>query len=1296
MPADLHVLRRSIQQCMMRDRYFLRGQLRRLRKDDEAGLTALQEKMKRSVEKAILRRQALPSVDYNESLPVSGRRQEIAKAIRDHQVVVIAGETGSGKTTQLPKICLEAGRGIYGMIGHTQPRRLAARSVANRIAEELQVALGQQVGYQVRFTDYSGDNTLVKLMTDGILLAEIQNDRFLNRYDTIIIDEAHERSLNIDFLLGYLKLILPRRPDLKLIITSATIDVERFSKHFNNAPVIEVSGRTYPVDMYYRPLDELALSGRDADQRLQQGILSAVREIEQLERAGQGKRLGDALVFLSGERDIRETHRFLKEAKLAHTEILPLYARLSANEQNRIFQGHSGRRIILSTNVAETSLTVPGIHYVIDPGNARISRYSVRSRVQRLPIEPVSQASANQRMGRCGRVASGVCFRLYSEDDFNHRPAFTDAEILRTNLAAVILQMLRMGLGDVARFPFVDAPENKAVNDGFKLLQELGAVTDKRHLTMIGRQLGKLPVDPRLGRMVIEAHKNGSLREALIIVSALTIQDPRERPAEKQQASDQAHREFYHKESDFLTLVNVWDEWQKQGEELSKSQLRKYCKTQFLSYLRMIEWQDLHRQLVIACRDLNFRCNEEAASYESVHRSLLSGLLSGIGNKDDDADYLGARNRKFYVFPASALYKKKPRWIMAAELVETSRLFARMNARIEPEWIESLAGSLLRRHYNEPHWEKKRAQVVAFEQVTLYGLIIVARRRVHYGPIDPVISREIFIRDALVENNYQSSGQFQTYNQALIDEVVNLEDKSRRRDILVDPETLYAFYNEYIPAEIVNGVSFEHWRKQAEKEQPDVLHLSRDYLMRHDASQVSAESYPDCYRYQGTVLPLSYHFVPGDKDDGVTVTVPVQALSLLPTHQFDWLVPGMLYDKCVALVRALPKVLRRNFVPVPDYVQGALEAMSVCDSPLTQVLGRQLTRMSGILVPDDAWQQDVIDPCYHMNIRVLDENGKELGQNRNMKELQEQFAGRSEAGIRAQSHAMEQDNLTSWSFGELPLSVSGQFAGMDIESFPALVDKETSVSIRLFEHSSYAREKNRQGLIRLLRFRLGSQFKFAVSVMKHLRQTQLLATHLVNHKQLVDDLQGVLADSVFLKSEKEWPHNKEAFESLVKERQSELVPDAEALDQLLFSLFTKAQAVTRGLKGRNIPFEQALSLADIKHQLERLIFPGFMTAAGMDNLSQYPRYLEAILQRLEKLPGQLSHDCQWTQELDEFQKQLVRAQGKSRKQKQVDTKLEAFRWKIEEYRVSLFAQRLGTRYPVSGKRLRKAWSEVDS
>ncbi|OED41404.1 ATP-dependent RNA helicase HrpA [Endozoicomonas sp. (ex Bugula neritina AB1)] len=1279
---------------MLRDRYRLRGQFRRLDSKDEAGLERLSKRVASSQELVEKRRQAVPTIRYDQALPVVDRKADILKAIQDNQVVVIAGETGSGKTTQLPKICLEAGRGVFGLIGHTQPRRLAARSVANRIAEELQVPMGEQVGYQVRFTDHSTDTSLVKLMTDGILLAEIQNDRFLNRYDTLIIDEAHERSLNIDFLLGYLRLILSKRPDLKVIITSATIDVERFSKHFNNAPVIEVSGRTYPVDVHYLPMEALELEGRDADQRLQQGILSAMHEIEALERSGKGGRLGDVLVFLSGERDIRETHKFLKDANLKHTEVLPLYARLSAAEQNRIFQTHSGRRIILSTNVAETSLTVPGIRYVIDPGTARISRYSVRSKVQRLPVEAVSQASANQRKGRCGRVSEGVCFRLYSEEDFLSRPEFTDAEILRTSLASVILQMLRMGLGDIAHFPFVDAPDNKAINDGFKLLQELGAVNQERRITLVGRQLSQMPVDPRLGRMLVEANKNNALNEALVIVSALSTQDPRERPQEKQQAADQRHREFYHEDSDFMTYVNLWEAYEEQRQNLSQNQLRKYCKQQFLSFMRMREWRDLHRQLALSCKDLKFAVNDTAANFADVHKSLLAGLLSHLGNKDDEADYMGARNRRFYVFPASTLYKRKPKWIMSAELTETSRLFARTNAKVEPQWIEPLAGDLVKRNYFEPHWEKKRAQVVAFEQVTLYGLIIVGRRRINYGPIDLVVSREIFIREALVEGHYKSRGTFQEQNLALIEEVDELESKARRRDILVDPETLYAFYDERIPAQITNGAGFEKWRKGAEHKEPQLLYLTKDYLMKHDAEQVTENRYPDRFKWEGLELPLTYHFAPGEVDDGVTLTLPVQALRLLPKYRLEWLVPGMLYDKCVAMVRALPKALRKNFVPVPDYVKGALDSLSACDEPLTEMFGRQLLRMSGVRIADGSWNLEGLDDHHRINYRVLDDDGNQLGQGRDLNALRQQYAEMSQDSIRklSKSH-LEQEGLLDWTCGDLPLEITRKAGGLVLKSYPALVDNKDSVAVQLFESQALAECENDRGLTRLLRIKLSNQLKFALSKMVKLKETKLLATNLLNHKDLEDDLINLLVAGVFLSGERERPRNTESFVVLIETHKAELIPFAEKLDILLNEIFKKAQSISRLLKGK-ISFDRALAMADIKQHLNRLLENGFMMKATMEWLSHYPRFLQGIEIRLEKLPTQVNRDLAWTEELTILQQKYQRRSETHRKHKLIDPNIQLYYWMMEEYRVSLFAQQLGTRFPVSDKRLRKLWTDV--
>ncbi|MEP4394079.1 ATP-dependent RNA helicase HrpA, partial [Marinobacter sp.] len=906
---------------------------------------------------------------FPSSLPVSERVDDIREAIEQNQVVIIAGETGSGKTTQIPKICMNSGRGIRGLIGHTQPRRIAARTVAGRIAEELGEQTGGQVGYQVRFTDTTSDQSRVKVMTDGILLSEVQHDRFLDRYDTLIIDEAHERSLNIDFLMGYLRQLLPKRPDLKVIITSATIEVERFSEFFSGAPVIEVSGRTYPVDVRYRPLtgDE-----DDRDQGWTDGVLRAMEEIEQHERA-EKQPPGDVLVFLPGEREIRSLSKVLRHAELRHTEVLPLYSRLSNQEQNRIFQGHRGRRIVLSTNVAETSLTVPGIRYVIDTGVARISRYSVRSKIQRLPIEPVSQASANQRAGRCGRVAPGICFRLYEETDFINRPEYTDPEILRTNLASVILQMTTSGLGDIRHFPFLEPPDRRLINDGYKLLEELGAVDDKRRLTNLGRTMARLPLDPRLARMLVTSSEQGSLAETLVIIAGLSVQDPRERPQDKQQAADQAHAPFNDKESDFLTLLNIWNFYEEQRQELSQNQLKKVCQKSFLSWMRMREWRDIHRQLTLICREQKLKLNRDAASYESLHKAILAGLLGQVAVKLEKKEYLATRNRKVMIFPGSKVSKTGPKWIVAAEIVETSRVFARVVAKIEPEWIEPLAGHVVKHHFFEPHWEQKRGQVMGYEKVSLYGLDIIAKRRIPYSKVDPEECRNLFIRRALVEGDYQSKAPFIARNRELLDTVENLERKTRRRDLLVEDEVLVAFYDQRLPADIVSGRHFESWWKQLSADQLRDMELTEADILQRPVDEQAGSLYPDYLEWEGVRYPLSYEFEPTSERDGVTLQAPVMALKQLPARRLEWLVPGLLREKCIALVKGLPKALRRNFVPVPDFVDAALENLQASNEPLALQLGEQLRRMTGVRIDADAWPQEDLPKHLRMNLRVVDD-----------------------------------------------------------------------------------------------------------------------------------------------------------------------------------------------------------------------------------------------------------------------------------------------------------------------------------
>lgn len=1302
-PAQVESL---LAKVMLKDSFRLQQGWRQAKKQNDAEkLQQLSAQIAHSARKAGERAKLIPKVEYPENLPVSQKKGDIAEAIKNNQVVVIAGETGSGKTTQIPKICLDLGLGAKGLIGHTQPRRLAARTVADRVAEELKVPLGEQVGYQVRFTDQVTDNTLVKLMTDGILLAETQNDRFLNRYEVIIIDEAHERSLNIDFLLGYLKQLLPKRPDLKLIITSATIDVERFSKHFNNAPVIEVSGRTFPADVLYRPLMELEEDDeRDFDQYLHQGILEAVEEIEQIERErkwGTGPR--DILIFLPGEREIRETAEVLRRANLRGTEVLPLYARLSAKEQNKVFQSHAGRRIVLSTNVAETSLTVPGIRYVIDPGTARISRYSYRSKVQRLPVEAVSQASANQRKGRCGRIAEGCCIRLYSEEDFMGRPEFTDPEIRRTNLASVILQMLNLRLGKIESFPFVDKPDNRFIRDGFRLLHELGAVDDKERLTKVGRMLARLPIDPRIGRMVLSGAQHGALNEVLIIASALSAQDPRERPHDKQQAADEKHKQWKDDHSDFLAYVNLWNGYEEQRQELSNSQFRKWCHKNFLSYLRMREWRDVHHQLKLMSKELKLEFNSNPAGTADLHKSLLPGLLSHLGMKLEDREYLGARNRKFHIFPGSALFKKQPKWLMAAELVETSRLYARQVAKIEPEWVERYAKHLTKRSYSEPHWEKKRAQVVADEKVTLYGLPVVPNRRVHYGPIDPVVSREIFIRSGLVEGEYDSKASFYRYNQQAIADVEQLESKVRRRDILVDDDTLFRFYDERIPEGIYNGSSFEKWRKTAEKDDSQILFFDPDALKQRDPDEVALETqYPDQLGLQGMKLALDYRFEPDNKQlDGVSIQVPVAGLQQVNEHRLEWLVPGMLREKCITLIKNLPKQVRKNFVPIPDYVDQILPLLEPCDEPLTDHLAERLRRKTGLRIDPALWQTDTLEPHLKMLIQVVDVKGKVIGQSRDLAELLEQFSGHSVEQVRISGDDnFKRQGLTEWpSDLTLPEALEQEQQGIVLKAFPALVDKKDSVDVSLFDLQGEAEANHWPGVRRLLMLALPQQVKWIEKSLPGLNQTALLFNSLGKKEQFVQDLQLAVFDRVFkLDATADpktdlVPRDAEAFAELLNSRKESIGKEAEVVLKLCHTILKLNHEIQKRLKGK-IPLALAFIYSDIRFQLEHMVYPGFLHQTGPEWLEALPRYLEGILIRLDKAGINRGRDQLWSQELaDLWEKYQTKAEQLKQREGSAN-RLLPFRWMLEEYRISLFAQQLGTAMPVSAKRLDKLWSEL--
>ncbi|MGH3467196.1 MAG: ATP-dependent RNA helicase HrpA, partial [Thermocrispum sp.] len=1056
---------------MLRDRHRLRRRLDKALGEQAGGkvLAAIEADIAAAEARVLGRRENVPDVTYPPQLPVSQRADDLAQAIRDNQVVIVAGETGSGKTTQLPKICLDIGRGVHGMIGHTQPRRIAARTVAERIAAELNTELGDAVGWQIRFTERVGEQTLVKVMTDGILLAEIQRDRMLRAYDTIIIDEAHERSLNIDFLLGYLRRLLPRRPDLKVIVTSATIDPQRFAEHFARdgkpAPVVEVSGRTYPVQVRYRPVvDPDDPSSQDRDQV--QAIGDAVLE---LQSDGQG----DILVFLSGEREIRDTADALTSMNLRDTEVLPLYSRLSAAEQHRVFQAHRGRRVVLATNVAETSLTVPGVKYVVDPGTARISRYSHRLKVQRLPIEPISQASANQRTGRCGRTSDGVCIRLYTEDDFDSRPEFTDPEILRTNLASVLLQMAAAELGDIADYPFLEPPDRRQVADGVALLRELGALDGDR-LTSVGRQLARLPVDPRMARMVVQGQRNGCLHEVLVIASALAIQDPRERPAEQQQAADARHARFTDPTSDFTGYLNLWDYLREQQRELSSSRFRRLCRQEFLNYLRVREWQDLHAQLRDTAKQVGITAGGrgERADYQRIHTSLLAGLLSHIGLKDPETrDFLGARNARFSVFPGSALFRKTPRWVMAAELVETSRLWGRICARIEPEWVESLAGHLVKRQYAEPHWERKRGAVMASETVTLYGVPLVSGRKVNYANVEPALCRELFIRHALVDGDWDTRHAFFHTNRELLAEVEELEHRARRRDILVDDHALFEFYDARIPADVVSARHFDTWWNKTRGAQPALLDFDPSMLVNEGADAVSADDYPQSWPQGELELPLTYQFEPGTDADGVTVHIPLAVLNQVDDGGFEWLVPGMHEELVTALIKALPKQLRRELVPAPDTAKAVVDPLERHDGSLLDALGDELFALKGVDVPPEAWDLTKLPDHLRMTFRVLDDSGdagRALGEGKDLGELQRRLAPKVQTAITLAAERVERRGLTAWTFDALPQEFAGSSGGSNVQGYPALADAGEAVDVRVYASAGEQRAAMWRGTRRLV------------------------------------------------------------------------------------------------------------------------------------------------------------------------------------------------------------------------------------
>ncbi|MEU0599153.1 ATP-dependent RNA helicase HrpA [Streptomyces sp. NPDC006393] len=1314
----LGALASRLTELSLRDAHRLGRRLegaRKIRKPEAraAVLTEIEAEIGKTEARMAARRSRVPAVSYPEQLPVSQKKDTIADAIRDHQVVIVAGETGSGKTTQIPKICMELGRGVRGMIGHTQPRRIAARTVAERVAEELDTPLGEAVGWKVRFTDQvDPDATFIKLMTDGILLAEIQTDRELRAYDTIIIDEAHERSLNIDFLLGYLAQLLPRRPDLKVVITSATIDPERFSRHFGDAPIIEVSGRTYPVEVRYRPLLEEDSDDADRDQ-----ITAITDAVEELMAEGSG----DILVFLSGEREIRDTADALTKKQYRFTEVLPLYARLSHAEQHRVFQPHSGRRIVLATNVAETSLTVPGIKYVIDPGFARISRYSHRTKVQRLPIEAISQASANQRKGRCGRTSDGICVRLYSEDDFLARPEFTDAEILRTNLASVILQMTAAGLGDIEKFPFIDPPDHRNIRDGVQLLQELGALDPaqkdpRKRLTETGRKLAQLPVDPRLARMVLEADRNGCVREVMVIAAALSIQDPRERPADKQTQADQQHARFRDETSDFLAFLNLWHYIREQQKERGSSSFRRMCKQEFLNFLRIREWQDIYTQLRTVAKQMGIHLNDQDAPSDRVHISLLAGLLSHIGMKDvkeskdsgpggrrdgGRGEYLGARNAKFAIFPGSALFKKPPRFVMSAELVETSRLWARVNAKIEPEWVEPLAGHLLKRTYSEPHWEKDQAAVMAYEKVTLYGVPIVAQRKVNYGRVDPEVSRELFIRNALVEGDWRTHHKFFADNRRLLSEVEELEHRARRRDIVVDDETLFDFYDQRVPEHVVSGAHFDSWWKRKRHEQPDFLDFEREMLIRESAEAVTKADYPDSWRQGNLKFRVTYQFEPGADADGVTVHIPLQVLNQVTDEGFDWQIPGLREEVVTELIRSLPKPIRRNYVPAPNYAKRFLDTAVPLQEPLTTTMARELKRMVGVPFEADDFDWSKVPDHLQITFRVVDERRRKLAEDKDLEALKLKLRPKARKALsqaaaataeRTGGESLERTGLTDWTIGSLTRVFETRRAGQPVKAYPALVDdgpRADTVSVRLFDTEAEQAEAMWQGTRRLILRNIPvNPAKFASEKLTNQQKLGLSANPHGSIQALFDDCATAAADRLIGEfGGPAW--DEESYRKLYDRVRAEIVDLTVRTVGQVQQVLAAWQACERRLKAVRSP---ALlpNLADVRQQLDALVKPGFVTEAGIRRLPDLMRYLVAADRRLQQMPTNVQRDTTRMEKVQEMRDEYAWLLEQMPQGRPVPQQVRDIRWMIEELRVSYFAHALGTAYPVSDKRIVKA------
>ena len=1233
--------------------------------------------MRFSPEEIERRRALAPRPEFPEELPISAKREEIARAVAENQVVIVCGETGSGKTTQLPKICLGLGRGVAGLIGHTQPRRIAARATAARLAQELKTELGGAVGYKIRFTDRVGARSYIKVMTDGILLAETQGDRELRQYDTLIIDEAHERSLNIDFLLGYVKQLLPRRRDLKLVITSATIDAERFSRHFDGAPAIEVSGRLYPVEVRYRPLEE-----EDGDSDINDAIADTV---DDLARLGQG----DVLVFLPGEREIREAAETLRKRHPPHTEILPLYARLSTAEQSRVFAAHGGRRIVLATNVAETSLTVPGIRYVVDTGLARIKRYSYRNKVEQLRVENISQASAKQRAGRCGRVASGICVRLYAEGELERRPPFTDPEVLRSSLANVILRMKSLGLSAIEDFPFIDPPIPRAIQDGYALLAELGAVDEGNELTETGKQLAKLPVDPRIARMVLAARSENALREVLVIASALSVQDPRERPADRAGSADEAQKKFDDEKSDFLSWLKLWKFFE-EGLQSGKSgrKLHQTCRDHFLSYNRMREWRDIHGQLKELVAELGWKISEIPATYAQIHRALLAGLLGNVGMKTEEGNYLGARGIRFWIHPGSGVGKKAGRWVMAAEVTETTRLYARCVATIDAEWLESVGAHLVKRHRYEPHWERKAAHVAALERGTLYGLPLYTGRRVHYGPTDPVESRRIFIRQALVEGDYETRAPFFAHNRRLVREIEQLEHKSRRPDVLVDDELIYAFYDSLVPEGIHNGADFEGWRRDAERGDANALFLKREDLMRHEAAGITTAQFPARLEMAGSSFPLDYHHEPGSPRDGVTLSVPLLALNQIDATKCDWLVPGLIREKVTRLAKSLPQKLRHPLGVLPEFVDAFLAANSVPDAPLVDALARYARRELNLSIPPDAFRPEMLPAHLSMNFRIVDEHVRQLAMGRNLAQLRAELGDAAGTRFAELAHAETPSRkTTAWDFGDLKEVVEIRRGSETLIGYPGLADYGDAVSLEVFDSAEKAREAHLAGLRRLFMLRLKEQARHIEKTFPEMQAMAMQFTAFGGADELRSQLLAAAFDRACMQDP--WPRTRAEFERRCDEVRSRVGLVAQEIARLVGVILAEHSGLQKKVQQLSKTFPAPCR--EVQESVALLLSKGFVERTPYERLQHFPRYLKAATLRLDKLRADPARDARLAAELAPLLVQWQREQSKQARSGRPDARLEQFRWLLEELRVQLFAQELKTPVPVSVKRLAKMW-----